>query len=100
MVTLRIHLDDCGEDNGPLEALLGSHTQGRLDRAAIASLVESSQAMLCLCARGDILAMRPLTVHRSQKARVPRRRRVLQLEYATTTLASGLSWALPTLGHG
>ena len=100
MVTLRIHLDECDEDNGPLEAFPGSHDKGRLDRAAIASIVECSQAMLCLCARGDILAMRPLSVHRSQKARRPRRRRVLHLEYATTTLAQGLSWALPTLGHG
>ncbi len=100
MVTLRIHLDDCDEDNGPLEAIPGSQSQGRLDRAAIASTVESRQAMLCLCSRGDILAMRPLTVHRSQKARMPRRRRVLHLEYATATLAPGLSWALPTLGHG
>jgi hypothetical protein len=82
MVTLRVHLDDCGEDNGPLEVLPGSHLAGRLDRAAIADLSARAMPLLCLAVRGDILAMRPLLVHRSQRARSPRRRRVLHLEYA------------------
>jgi ectoine hydroxylase-related dioxygenase (phytanoyl-CoA dioxygenase family) len=92
MVTLRIHLDDCGEDNGALEAILGSHNSGRLDRDAVAAIVETGKYMLCLAARGDILAMRPLTVHRSQRAKMPAGRRVLHVEYATTTLAAGLAW--------
>jgi ectoine hydroxylase-related dioxygenase (phytanoyl-CoA dioxygenase family) len=98
MVTLRIHLDDCGEDKGPLEAILGSHTAGRLDRAGIASVVETGTRMLCLAARGDILCMRPLTVHRSQRAKVPARRRVLHLEFAAATLSDGLSWVPLTAG--
>ena len=98
MVTLRIHLDDCDEDNGPLEVLPGTHTSGRLSREAIARHVELATPMLCLCARGDILALRPLLVHRSQKAKAPRRRRVLHLEYAAAMLAPGLSWAVPLAG--
>ena len=30
MLTVRLHLDDCGEDNGPLRVLPGSHRLGRL----------------------------------------------------------------------
>jgi hypothetical protein len=95
MVALRIHLDDCGDDNGPLEAVLGSHVAGRLDRDAVAAAADNGRRMLCLADRGDILAMRPLIVHRSQKAKASSRRRVLHLEYANMPLARGLIWALP-----
>lgn len=94
MVTLRIHLDDCDEDNGPLECLIGSHRHGRLDRAGINEAVATCEARVCLAVRGDILAMRPLTVHRSQRARLPARRRVLHLEYAGCALPAPLRWAL------
>ena len=82
MVALRIHLDDCDENNGPLEAIPGSHNRGRLESRAIATLVAQQLPRLCLAVRGDIVAMRPLIVHRSQRARQPRTRRVLHLEYA------------------
>ena len=81
-VALRIHLDDCNDDNGPLEVLPGSHIYGRLDSAAITRLAQSHAPLLCLAARGDIVAMRPLLVHLSQKARTPAARRVLHLEYS------------------
>lgn len=94
MLTLRIHLDDCGEDNGPLECISGSHRHGRLDKPAIDRIAAEGDAKLCLCARGDILAMRPLTIHRSQRARIPARRRVLHLEYATAELPPPLTFDL------
>jgi ectoine hydroxylase-related dioxygenase (phytanoyl-CoA dioxygenase family) len=99
MVTLRIHLDDSDDDNGPLEAIPGSHKAERLTRGDIARLIETAPSKLCLCARGDILALRPLLVHRSQKAKIARRRRVLHLEYASTSLAPGLAWDLSVAGH-
>lgn len=82
MVALRVHLDDCQEDNGPLEVAPGSHRYGRLEAAGIAGLVADTAPLVCLAVRGDIVAMRPLLVHRSQRARVPAARRVLHLEYA------------------
>ena len=80
-IALRIHLDDCDEDNGPLEVIPGSHHHGRLESSAIAALHARTPPLLCLAVRGDIVAMRPLLVHRSQRARRPRARRVLHLEY-------------------
>lgn len=82
IVTMRVHLDDCNENSGPLEVLPGTHLAGRLERSEIARIAESVEPLLCLADRGDILAMRPLLLHRSQKARVPARRRVLHLEWA------------------
>jgi hypothetical protein len=80
-LALRIHLDDCDEDNGPLEVLPGTHTLGRIEAADIANKAASKQSVVCLADRGDIVAMRPLLVHRSQRAKIPRARRVLHLEY-------------------
>lgn len=81
MVALRVHLDDCDEDNGPLEVIPGSHTRGRLAAADIAVLTGEYDPLLCLAVRGDIVALRPLLVHRSQRARQPAARRVLHLEF-------------------
>jgi ectoine hydroxylase-related dioxygenase (phytanoyl-CoA dioxygenase family) len=80
-VALRIHLDDCDENSGPLEVIPGSHRAGRLDAAAIAAWSAEAAPVLCLAVRGDIVAMRPLLIHRSQRARMPAARRVLHLEF-------------------
>lgn len=93
MVTLRIHLDDASEDNGPLEVIPGTHEMGRLDRAAVQEIAARQSSVLCLAVAGDILAMRPLLIHRSQRARLPTRRRVLHLEYAIADLPAPLAWA-------
>lgn len=82
-LALRIHLDGCGEDNGPLEIICGSHTHGRLASGAIAQIAAHETPALCLAARGDILAMRPLLLHRSQRARKPSARRVIHIEYTS-----------------
>lgn len=94
MVTLRVHVDDCHEDAGPLEVVPGSHTLGRLDKADIIAATADRNSLVCLAERGDILAMRPLLLHRSQRARQPLRRRVLHLEYCAGVLANGLNWSL------
>jgi hypothetical protein len=80
-VALRIYLDDCDENSGPLEVIPGSHVHGRLDSPGIGRAVSQQEPLLCLVARGDIVAMRPLLVQRSQRARQPAARRVLHLEY-------------------
>jgi Phytanoyl-CoA dioxygenase (PhyH) len=94
MVTLRLHLDDCDEDSGPLEVVPGSHRFGRLDRNGVEKAVRNGTPQLCLAARGDVLVMRPLIVHRSQRAKKPSARRVIHLEYATMSLPAPLMWAL------
>lgn len=84
MLTLRLHLDPCGADNGPLRVLFGSHRFGRLSAEEIQRLVGSQAAVDCLCEAGEILAMRPLLVHSSGSALRPGRRRVIHLEFCTT----------------
>lgn len=90
MVSLRIYLDDCGEDDGPLEVALGSHRFGVLGREAAGKLVGRTKTGICLASRGDIVAMAPLVLRRSQRARSVRGpRRVLYLEYAARSGVAG-----------
>ncbi len=93
MVTMRLHLDDCGPDNGPLRVMPGSHCEGLLTREAIRDRTVSGDVAV-LAQAGDALFMRPLILHASSPARQPRHRRVLHLEFAPAgLLPAGLAWA-------
>lgn len=100
MATLRVHLDPCDEAAGPLEVVPGSHLDGRLDRSGVKAMLAGRASRLCLAEPGDILAMRPLLLHRSKRAIAPLRRRVLHLEYCAAPLAAGLDWSLDHLQGG
>lgn len=92
MLTVRLHLDDCNERNGPLRVLPGSHTAGRLDANAIAHWREQTPETVCPVPAGGALLMRPLLLHASSDAQTPAHRRVLHLEYAADALPGGLEW--------
>jgi hypothetical protein len=76
MLTLRIHLDDVTEENGPLQVLPGSH--------APCPTVTSAPPVAIFAKAGDVLAMRPLLSHCSgvSKPETSRHRRVIHLEFA------------------
>jgi ectoine hydroxylase-related dioxygenase (phytanoyl-CoA dioxygenase family) len=93
MVTLRLHLDDCAEDNAPLLLLPGSHREGLLAEERIANWKERVLPIACMTAAGGAVLMRPLILHSSLKAERPGRRRVVHLEFAAQPLPSGLHWA-------
>jgi ectoine hydroxylase-related dioxygenase (phytanoyl-CoA dioxygenase family) len=93
MVTMRLHLDDCLEDNGPLRVIPRSHAVGILDRAEITARAKSDEITVTAKA-GDALFMRPLLLHASSPAKEPAHRRVLHLEFAPPDLLpDGLNWA-------
>jgi len=82
IVALRVHLDESGPDNGPLRVLPGTHVHGVLSDAEVQDLVSKVPPHACLCARGSIIAMRPLLVHASSKSTAKVPRRVIHIEYA------------------
>jgi ectoine hydroxylase-related dioxygenase (phytanoyl-CoA dioxygenase family) len=92
MITVRLHLDDCESDSGPLRVIPGSHREGRLDRDAIERWRTAVPAYEIICAAGDVLLMRPLLLHASSKATRPLRRRVLHIEFAGDELPGDLNW--------
>jgi ectoine hydroxylase-related dioxygenase (phytanoyl-CoA dioxygenase family) len=94
MVTLRLHLDDCDGDNGPLRLIPGSHRHGCLSRAQIQECVRKTIEHIVVAKAGDALLLRPLIVHASSAAARPTHRRVLHLEFAPAELLPpGLAWA-------
>jgi ectoine hydroxylase-related dioxygenase (phytanoyl-CoA dioxygenase family) len=95
VLALRIHLDASTSDNGPLRVIPGSHLAGILSDDKIHDLARTQETLEALAQRGGVLAMRPLLVHSSSKARSGQPRRVLHLEYAESLdLGPGLRLAI------
>jgi ectoine hydroxylase-related dioxygenase (phytanoyl-CoA dioxygenase family) len=92
MLTVRVHLDDSGADQGPLRVVPGSHTRGRLGVEATRNWLVRVPAVACLVPRGAALLMRPLLLHASSAASAPGQRRVVHLEFAVDPLPGGVAW--------
>lgn len=92
MVAVRVHLDDCGPENGPVRVIPRSHREGRLSPDAVDTWKANGEAVDCVVARGGILAFRPLLLHASSPATTPAHRRVVHLEFAAESLPGGLAW--------
>lgn len=89
MLTLRIHLDDVDDTNGPLKVIPRSH----FSKDNIGDGPES--AVTIFASAGDVLAMRPLIDHASgsSKEGAARHRRILHLEFAgMPELPDGYRW--------
>lgn len=89
MLTLRIHLDDVTEANGPMKVVPGSHKAGK------AMTIEESRCRAILVQRGEVLLIRPLVAHNSAASHPENRnhRRILHLEFAGwPELPDGHAW--------
>jgi hypothetical protein len=97
MVTIRLHLDDCGSDAGPLRVLPGSHRDGKLSGPALAAWSSRAGALAvdCNVKVGGAVIMRPILVHASSSRTSPGHRRVIHLEFAAEDLPDGLEWYRP-----
>ncbi len=95
VVALRVHLDDSTHANGPLRVLPGTHTYGVLAHDEIQQLADSIMPVACVAPAGGVVAMRPLVVHASSKAKNDQPRRVLHIEYARSVhLSPGFELAV------
>ena len=92
MLAVRLHLDDCGPDNGPLRCVPGSHQCGRLDPDQTLAQKDRLGEQTCTVGRGGALLMRPLCLHASSPARSPHHRRVIHIEFAGCELPEPLRW--------
>jgi hypothetical protein len=75
LVAVRLHLDPCGPEDGPLRVVPGSHHAGVLPEPDVFAL--KGQELECPAEPGDALLLKPLLVHSSGKAKGTSRRRVL-----------------------
>ena len=92
MATLRVHLDAVDEANAPLIIAPGSHRLGRIAEADVPGVVERLGVLICEAEAGDIWAYATPILHASKAAERPRRRRVLQIDYAADPLDGALEW--------
>jgi Phytanoyl-CoA dioxygenase (PhyH) len=89
-VALRLHLDDCGETDGPLRLVPGSH---RFALPQPANAFEHKEPSVAgIAAAGDVFVMHPLVLHASSKATGSSRRRVLHFLFGPSVLPFGLRW--------
>ena len=92
MIAIRVHLDECGPDNGPLRVIAGTHRAGKLSDRDLAAAVADRDAVELYVPRGAMLLIRPLLVHSSSAAVETRHRRVLHIELAPEESISPLRW--------
>ena len=77
-----------------MEIALGSHHTGVILDTEARTAAQSFKVEPCLAARGDVLVMHMLTLHRSGPALRASSRRTLRLDYALTDLPAPLEWAM------
>ncbi len=92
MVTLRVHLDPCDDDNAPLIVALGSHRLGRVPAEQVEAEAEKHTVFSCHAEAGDVWSYATPILHASARSVSDRRRRVLQLDYSAATLPGNLEW--------
>lgn len=92
MVTLRLHIDACDDDNAPLLIALGSHRLGQVASDAVEAAAGQRLVYACHADAGDVWAYSTPILHASARSVSDRRRRVLQIDYAAHTLPNGLEW--------
>jgi hypothetical protein len=92
MLALRLHIDDCNDDNGPLRVLPDTHTEGTLSQEQIEEYRDEVAPHELTVPAGGVIAMHPLLLHASSKSRTMANRRVLHFLFAPREPPNGLKW--------
>ncbi|MFT3734232.1 MAG: phytanoyl-CoA dioxygenase family protein [Rhodocyclaceae bacterium] len=92
LVAVRLHLDDCSDNDGPLMVVPGSHRHGRLNSQQCTALRSQAGEVRCAVQRGAAMLMRPLLLHASSRATGTSLRRVLHFVFGPRQLPCQLRW--------
>lgn len=92
LVAVRLHIDACGENDGPLKVLAGTHLRGQLCPDTIAKIRLAATETICTALPGDAWAMRPHLLHSSSKSKGSNKRRVLHFLFGPKDLPYDLRW--------
>ena len=92
LLAIRLHLDDCDEQNGALRVVPGSHRLGRLNSSESHQERDQRGTVVVSVPSGGAMLMRPLLLHASSKVSVDRPRRVLHFVFGPERLPAGLRW--------
>ena len=91
MISVRLHLDNCGEENGALRVTPGPHLYGRVPEEDIPAMRERPE-VVCAVGIGGALLMHPLLLHASSPSSSPGHRRVVHLNFTSVQLPNGMKW--------
>jgi ectoine hydroxylase-related dioxygenase (phytanoyl-CoA dioxygenase family) len=91
-IALRIQLDACPSEAGPVRVIEGSDASGLLNQDEITEMVSTSQPVACTGGVGSILVFRSLVLHGSDRSTSLSRRRVLHLEFCDAKLETPVEW--------
>lgn len=97
IITFRIHLDDCTQENGALRVLPQTHQKIQKQNDLPHKIFDSVQT--CEAQKGDILAMKPLIWHSSRRTENDAKRRIIHLEFSNLDLPEKLEWAENIVFH-
>jgi len=78
--------------NAPLLIAPGSHNAGVIRNEEIPDAIARYGVARCLADTGDIWVYATPILHASERAEIPARRRVLQVDYAAAALPWGIEW--------
>lgn len=92
LVGVRLHLDECGADDGPLRVVPGSHRAGRLSVEGLLMARARGGEVVCTVPMGGAMLLKPLLIHASSKIKGRNPRRVLHFVFGPATLPFGLEW--------
>jgi len=92
MLFVRIHLDACTSENGPMEIALDSHKHGIIPSKDAKGHASNLETELCLAEQGDVLVLKMNTLHRSTTPTKPSPRRTLRIDFANFNLPPPLDW--------
>ena len=92
LVAVRLHVDECGENDGPLRIVPGSHRVGRLTNVDAMKVRDKLGEVVCTVEKGGALLIKPLVLHASSKSSGKSRRRVLHFVFGPRILPFGLRW--------
>lgn len=87
LVAVRLHIDDCLAEHGPLKVVAGTHKDGRIPEKEWPVRRDLQGEETCITAKGGAVIMRPLLLHSSSKAIQANGRRVLHFLFAPKALA-------------
>ncbi len=90
---VRVHLDDTDAMSGAMEIAAGSHKVGRVRSEGAAGIAKTYPLETCTARRGDVLALKMLTLHRSGSATKPSSRREFRTDFAGFDLPAPMAWA-------
>lgn len=94
LVAVRLHLDPCGVQDGPLRVVAGSHRLGVLSPEEAMRVRDRHTEVVCPVNPAGAILMRPLLLHASSKAQGNSHRRVLHFVFGPPTLPYGLRWQI------